>query len=170
MRASDVDPAPSPEAPAPEYRRSVGALERQGRNWACDLVVFARGDVWRGGFAFVPADPAPEEGELRTATIFVEDSQAEIHAKARSMGRPLLEALLDSLALARERGLLTIVDVKRSDIGSTATAYADAFLGDTAAQNVEKLNILHGIGVLYPRCIDLEIPLFCLAQGLYQTK
>jgi hypothetical protein len=71
-------------------------LERRGRNWACDLVVFARGDVWRGGFAFVPADPAPEEGELRTATIFVEDSQAEIHAKARSMGRPLLEALLDS--------------------------------------------------------------------------
>ncbi|MBT8403479.1 MAG: hypothetical protein KJP18_06460 [Gemmatimonadetes bacterium] len=96
MRASDVDPAPPPEAPAPEYRRSVGALERDGRGWACELIAFAHGDVWRGGFAFLPTDPKPGEDELRTATIFVEDSQAEIHAKARSMGRPLLEALLDS--------------------------------------------------------------------------
>jgi orotidine-5'-phosphate decarboxylase len=40
------------------------------------------------------------------------------------------EALLQSLARARELGLLTIVDAKRGDIGSTAEAYAEAYLGD----------------------------------------
>jgi orotidine-5'-phosphate decarboxylase len=46
------------------------------------------------------------------------------------LGRAGLEALLDSLAHARAREILTIVDGKRGDIGSTAAAYAEAYLGD----------------------------------------
>jgi len=40
-----------------------------------------------------------------------------------------MRAYADSLRYARERGLLTIGDVKRSDIASTAEAYAAAHLG-----------------------------------------
>lgn len=39
-------------------------------------------------------------------------------------------ALEDALRCAREHGLLAIVDGKRNDIGSTAVAYADAYLGE----------------------------------------
>ncbi|MCI0559701.1 MAG: orotidine-5'-phosphate decarboxylase [Nitrososphaera sp.] len=43
-----------------------------------------------------------------------------------------LEALEDTIRAAKERGLLVIVDAKRSDIASTAEAYANAFLGRTS--------------------------------------
>ncbi|WP_261376276.1 orotidine-5'-phosphate decarboxylase, partial [Isoptericola variabilis] len=39
-------------------------------------------------------------------------------------------ALEDVLAAARAAGVLTIVDAKRGDIGSTMAGYADAFLAD----------------------------------------
>ena len=39
-------------------------------------------------------------------------------------------ALEKTLAMAREAGLIVIVDGKRNDIGSTAAAYAEAYLGD----------------------------------------
>lgn len=104
MRASDVDPSSSADAPVPEYRRSVGVLERAGRRWTCTLVTYTDGDgACRGGFAFDPEEAEPGEGELRTASIFVEASEAEVHAKVRSMGRPLLEALLDSALHVREQ-------------------------------------------------------------------
>lgn len=104
MPASHVDPSPAPDAPAPEYRRSVGVLERRGRRWACSLVTFESEDgTCRGAFAFAPDEPEPGEAELRTGPIFVEASAAEIHARARSMGRPLLEALLDSALHVREQ-------------------------------------------------------------------
>lgn len=38
----------------------------------------------------------PDAGEIRTADLFVEESEAAIDARARSLGRPLLEALLQS--------------------------------------------------------------------------
>ncbi|MCU0875122.1 MAG: orotidine-5'-phosphate decarboxylase [Pirellulaceae bacterium] len=38
-------------------------------------------------------------------------------------------ALADVIAYARERGLLVLLDGKRNDIGSTATAYAQGYLG-----------------------------------------
>ena len=37
-----------------------------------------------------------DEDEVRTTDIFVEDSEAEIHDKARALGRPLLAGLLES--------------------------------------------------------------------------
>ena len=39
-------------------------------------------------------------------------------------------ALAEVLRLARSRGLITIADAKRGDIGSTSAAYAEAFLGE----------------------------------------
>lgn len=41
-------------------------------------------------------------------------------------------AFEETLWYARDKGLLTIADVKRADIGSTADAYAKAFLGKVA--------------------------------------
>ncbi len=39
------------------------------------------------------------------------------------------QALADTIAYSRSKGLVVIVDGKRNDIGSTATAYAQAYLG-----------------------------------------
>jgi orotidine-5'-phosphate decarboxylase len=42
------------------------------------------------------------------------------------------QALADTVAYARSKGLIVIVDGKRNDIGSTATAYARGYLGSSA--------------------------------------
>lgn len=49
------------------------------------------------------------------------------------LGAPGFEAFQATLLYAKEKGLLTIADAKRGDIGSTAEAYAEAYLSDTAA-------------------------------------
>lgn len=46
-------------------------------------------------------------------------------------GLPGLNAFEDTIRLARDFGLIVIVDAKRNDISSTAEAYANAFLGRT---------------------------------------
>lgn len=46
-------------------------------------------------------------------------------------GIPGLLAFVDTIKMAKERDLIVIADVKRNDISSTATAYANAFLGTT---------------------------------------
>jgi orotidine-5'-phosphate decarboxylase len=45
------------------------------------------------------------------------------------LGPPGMKSLYDVITYARTKGLLVIVDGKRNDIGSTATAYAQAYLG-----------------------------------------
>jgi orotidine-5'-phosphate decarboxylase len=45
-----------------------------------------------------------------------------------ALGAPGLKAFEDACAYARETGLLVVADAKRGDIGSTARAYADAYL------------------------------------------
>ncbi len=45
------------------------------------------------------------------------------------LGPPGMAALAQVIAAARDRGLLVILDGKRNDIGSTASAYAEAYLG-----------------------------------------
>jgi orotidine-5'-phosphate decarboxylase len=47
------------------------------------------------------------------------------------LGAPGWEALAKTVALGREQGMLVIADAKRGDIGVTAAAYAQAFLGET---------------------------------------
>ena len=46
-------------------------------------------------------------------------------------GLPGMKAFENTLAYAKEKGLITIVDAKRNDIGSTAQAYSNTFLGKT---------------------------------------
>ena len=46
------------------------------------------------------------------------------------LGPPGMAALFNVVKYARSKGLLVIMDAKRGDIGSTAAAYASAFLGD----------------------------------------
>jgi orotidine-5'-phosphate decarboxylase len=50
-------------------------------------------------------------------------------------------ALADVIRYARDRGLLVIVDGKRNDIGSTAAAYADGYLGAHSAWGADALTI-----------------------------
>ena len=43
-----------------------------------------------------------------------------------------MQAFLDTVAYAKEKGLVVIADCKRNDIGSTAARYSAAYLGETA--------------------------------------
>lgn len=95
---------PDPEPLERRRRRSVGFLEREGERWACFLVTFRdRNLQWHGYFSFRPRDGVSDDDEIRTADIFLEDSEAEIDRKARGMGRPLLSGLLASALHTRER-------------------------------------------------------------------
>jgi hypothetical protein len=99
------DPASTPTRIPPHrlHRLSVAFLERDGRHWACFLVTYPDGDQgWRGHFAFRPSNGGDDD-EVRTAEIFVEAVEADVHRKARQLGRPLLGALLDSALQVRER-------------------------------------------------------------------
>ena len=87
-----------------EHRRSVGFLDHEGETWSCFLVTYTeRGRRWHGYFSFRPGDGEVGEDEIRTADIFIEDSEAEIHAKARGLGRPLLGGLLSSAIHTADR-------------------------------------------------------------------
>lgn len=44
-------------------------------------------------------------------------------------GAPGMQAFKETIDYAQSKGLIVIADVKRNDIGSTAKAYADAYLG-----------------------------------------
>jgi hypothetical protein len=87
-----------------ERRRSVAFLESGDDTWACFLVTFpATDETWHGYFSFRPSHSELQADEVRTTDIFVEASEAEIHEKARSLGRPLLLGLLDSAVHANGR-------------------------------------------------------------------
>ena len=97
--------SPSPPLTTPaERRRSVGFLENGADSWACFLVTFqATEATWHGYFSFRPSHSEHHADEVRTTDIFVEGSEAEIHEKARGLGRPLLHGLLESALHTRER-------------------------------------------------------------------
>jgi orotidine-5'-phosphate decarboxylase len=60
-----------------------------------------------------------------------------------SRGIAVLERVVAEL---REAGTLTILDAKRGDIGSTMTAYAEAFLGDDAVAPADALTVSPYLG------------------------
>ncbi len=62
------------------------------------------------------------------------------------LGAPGMQALDEVIAHARRRGLLVVVDGKRNDIGSTATAYADGFLGTESAWGADALTVSPYLG------------------------
>jgi orotidine-5'-phosphate decarboxylase len=70
-----------------------------------------------------------------------------------SRGVALLERVLGGL---RDAGTLTVLDVKRGDIGSTMAAYAEAFLGPDAPEPADAITVSPylGYGALRP-AVDL---------------
>jgi hypothetical protein len=104
MHAPETDTHTSETAAPAESRRTVGRLQRGGRQWTCILVTYEVAENgWRGRFEFESEAPLTGEENLRTAQIFMEPSESEIQGKARSMGHPLLAALLDSALHVREQ-------------------------------------------------------------------
>ncbi len=81
-----------------ERRRSVAFLDHEDETWACFLVTYpgTGSHRWHGFFSFRAGSGEGTEDEVRTADIFIEGSEAEIHEKARGLGRPLLNGLLAS--------------------------------------------------------------------------
>lgn len=55
-------------------------------------------------------------------------------------------ALAEVIRHARQKGLLVILDGKRNDIGTTATAYADGYLGEASAWQVDALTVSPYLG------------------------
>ena len=62
------------------------------------------------------------------------------------VGVPGMAALATTIGYAREKGLLVILDGKRNDIGSTAAAYADAYLGEQSAWRADALTVSPYLG------------------------
>lgn len=84
--------------------RSFCFLERGGERWTVFLMTYPdESGRWRGHFTFRASRAAPEQVELRTACLFVEDDEAQVDVRARGLGRPLLLALLDSAQETRDR-------------------------------------------------------------------
>jgi hypothetical protein len=82
--------------------RSFCFLERQGERWTAFLMTYRREDgQWRGYFTFRSASTTGLE--LRTADLFLERDEAGVDQRARGLGKPLLNALLDSALTADER-------------------------------------------------------------------
>ncbi len=57
------------------------------------------------------------------------------------IGPPGMAALAEVIAHARGAGLLVVMDVKRGDIGSTAAAYADGWLGADSAWGADAVTV-----------------------------
>ncbi len=73
------------------------------------------------------------------------------------LGHEGLLAFARTCQIAADAGLVVIADVKRGDIGSTATAYADAFLGGPFRADAVTLSPYLGGDTLEPflaRCMD----------------
>ncbi|MEM9413214.1 MAG: orotidine-5'-phosphate decarboxylase, partial [Planctomycetota bacterium] len=87
------------------------------------------------------------------------------------LGPPGMTALFNVVRYAKAKGLLVIMDAKRGDIGSTAQAYANAFLGDEAnsAWGCDCLTVNPYLGddSLQPfveRCIQTKSGIFVLVR------
>ena len=62
------------------------------------------------------------------------------------LGVPGVAALADVIDYARQKGLLVILDGKRNDIGTTASAYAEAYLGADSAWRADALTVSPYLG------------------------
>jgi orotidine-5'-phosphate decarboxylase len=69
--------------------------------------------------------------------------QAAFFEQLGAVGMQALEAVVRH---ARQRGLLVIMDGKRNDIGSTAEAYADGYLGEASAWQADALTVSPYLG------------------------
>jgi len=100
--------------------------------------------------------------------------QLAFFEKLGAQGYALLE---DVVQHAQDQGLIIITDAKRNDIGSTAEAYADAFLGradlfdgqkvpvvDADAMTVNSYLGTDGVKPFIQRCDEFGKGIFCLVK------
>ncbi|MFV0462325.1 MAG: orotidine-5'-phosphate decarboxylase [Nostocoides sp.] len=102
--------------------------------------------------------PHSVSGVARFASICVEAFGGQVAmVKPQSaffevFGSAGIAVLETTLAGLRDAGTLSLLDVKRGDIGSTMTAYAQAYLSDDAALRADAITVSPylGVGTLAP--------------------
>lgn len=145
-----------------ERRRSVAFIESGDDTWACFLVTFPATDArWHGYFSFRPSHSDLKDDEIRTTDIFVEASEAEIHTKARNLGRPLLQGLLDSAihTSGKRNGDATRL---RGRFRSLLTANSVEIAGEWTAVNDAEIDRLRSLYESYR--IDQVSHFICLVE------
>lgn len=103
----------------------------------------------------IPARAAPEQ-VAQAYGVFcrgVIDAVADLvgvvkpqSAFFEQLGPPGMTALGEVISHARKAGLLVILDGKRNDIGSTAEAYAEAYLGEQSPWGADALTVSPYLG------------------------
>jgi hypothetical protein len=84
--------------------RSFCFLERGGQRYTAFLITYRRPDGrWCGYFTFRSPQDGTGAGDVRTADLFLEQDEQAVDQRARGLGRPLLQALLDSSLSTAER-------------------------------------------------------------------
>ena len=82
--------------------------------------------------------------EALAGTVAVVKPQSAFFERHGSAGIAVLEKVV---AGCRERGALVLLDVKRGDIGSTAQAYADAYLDPNSPLCVDAITVSPYLGM-----------------------
>ncbi len=114
----------------PRYDRLPEELRRSVEERTGDALTIARAEAFRLFCRGVIEAVAPHAVAVKPQLAFFEEA-----------GPAALAALVDVIHHARRQGLLVIGDAKRGDIGSTARAYAGAFLGPEAPWPVDALTV-----------------------------
>lgn len=97
------------------------------------------------------------------------------------LGPSGMVALAEVIRYARDAGLIVVLDGKRNDIGSTATAYADAYLGTDSPWGSDSLTVSPYLGrdsiePFAEMCDSREAGIFVLVKtsnpggGLFQDR
>jgi orotidine-5'-phosphate decarboxylase len=119
----------------------------------------------------------PELNEFALAVLEAADSSAVAAVKPQSaffeqFGASGVKVLQETLESARLRGIPTILDVKRGDIGSTNLGYAVAYLGKNSPLRADAVTISPYLGVESVRNIcqaahdnDRGVFLLCLTSN-----
>lgn len=95
----------------------------------------ARAEVYRRFCCDVVDAVAPLAPAIKPQAAFFEE-----------LGPPGMDALAQVIDHAHKRQLLVILDAKRNDIGATAVAYAQAYLGANSAWRADALTISPYLG------------------------
>lgn len=105
------------------------------------------------GITFDAANPGSVAGAYETFCRGVIDAVAGkvpvVKPQAaffEQLGTPGMQALANVVQYARQQQLLVVLDGKRNDIGSTAEAYADGYLGAESAWGADALTISPYLG------------------------
>ena len=85
------------------------------------------------------------------------------------LGSSGITLLAEVISYARSKGLLVILDAKRNDIGSTANAYAQAYLGNVTDLDVDAITVnpylgSDGIRPFSDECLKYDKGIFVLAK------